>query len=281
MNENGALTEVIQPGLPVLPNQRRSKVRRWAVGVMAICIAGVGLFGAYQGWQWLSPESVLQQESDPEQLFRAMEEKISAANVLEVAINGRLERAEVLDGFNVTMATEFQASLLWADGNKGRFEFTATIADQAMEFKMISDGTRTKEWQKPPGREKVSDTEKYLNDHSAGMLRRTGVASSLFLAKGGGIPRNKKSDEWFQVAEFKLGSREKIGKHQGQGIEYKLSLPDGRTMPVQLWIDTETHLPLKRVVVGRFGTNDVQVTEIYEEVRLDPAIDPERFQLPK
>lgn len=277
------MAEPFQPEPPVVPSQRRSRVRRWAVGVVALCIVGLGLFGGYRGWQWLSHEPVSPQESDPEQLFRAMEEKISAADALEVAINGRLEVTRVVDGTNVMVATEFQASLLWADGNRGRFEFTATLVDQVMEFKMISDGTRMKEWQKPPGKENVSDTEKYLNDHSSGVLRYTGVGSMIFFArgKGGFIPRNKKSDVWFHVSEFKLGARETVGLRQGQGIEYKVSLPDGRTLPVQLWIDTETLLPLKRVVAGRVGTDDLQVIETYRELRLDPSIDAERFQLPK
>lgn len=187
----------------------------------------------------------------------------------------------VVDGFNVMHATESQASLLWAEGNKARFEFTATIGAQVIEFRLISDGSKMSEWQKPPGRKTVRDTQKDLTDQTAGMLRRSGVLSAVFLAETGGVPRAKKGEEAFQVSEFKLGTTEQVGTREGQGIEYKLSLPDGRTLPVKLWIDTETHLPLKRVVAGRIGAADLQVTEIYQEIRLDPSIDPERFQLPK
>lgn len=211
-------------------------------------------------------------DSEPEQLFRAMEKKISAAKALEVSFNGRLE------GSKVKGAVEVKGSLLLAEGNKARFELSAVIGDQASELKMISDGTRMKEWQKP-GRESVKDTEKHLNDQTAGILCRPGFISLAFFAKTGGLPSSKKADQIFQVSEFKLGAKEKVGARQGRAIEYKVSLPDGRTLPVKLWIDAETHLPLKRVITGSIGKDDFQMTEVYEELRLDPKIDPKRFHV--
>jgi hypothetical protein len=87
---------------------------------------------------------------------------------------------------------------------------------------------------------------------------------------------------------FKLGAREKIGARLGQAVHYKMTLAnfakdrrgtiiDAVKITLTVWIDTQTHLPLKRVVEA----NRNKFEELYQNWQLNPKLDPKLFELPK
>ena len=90
----------------------------------------------------------------------------------------------------------------------------------------------------------------------------------------------------FKASEFKLGKKEKIGEREAQVIEYKLAYEEAAketpdlSLSEKLWLDVETHLPLKRVVVGKLK-KEFTCTEEYSEFTLNPKVDAKLFELPK
>jgi hypothetical protein len=88
--------------------------------------------------------------------------------------------------------------------------------------------------------------------------------------------KNVKAIEVFQVSEFSLGKGEKVNGRDAQGVNYLLRVPEEKEFRVTVWIDTKTHHPLKRLAVGK---ND-RFLESYQ-IRVNPKIADEKFQLPK
>jgi len=88
----------------------------------------------------------------------------------------------------------------------------------------------------------------------------------------------------FRVADFEAGAPTKVGGRDAKVISYRvLDLPGpggSAGITFTLWIDSETLLPLKRLLVAEGPEGLVSVTELCH-VQLDPNIDAGAFALPK
>src|SRR5581483_1800247 len=100
-------------------------------------------------------------------------------------------------------------------------------------------------------------------------------------------PREFKIDEEFKVSDFKLGKKEMVGKQEAQVVEYKTVPKQQADTPFMLtvWLDTKTHLPLKRVAVLVLTKDNRKATytstETFTKLELDGKIDAKQFELPK
>jgi hypothetical protein len=83
----------------------------------------------------------------------------------------------------------------------------------------------------------------------------------------------------FQLVSFEAGAPEKVGGRDAKVISFALAGLPGADWNVTLWIDAETALPLKRVVVP-LGGEAGRITETYQ-FTLNPKIAAGAFQLPK
>jgi len=147
-------------------------------------------------------------------------------------------------------------------------------------FGVISDGKTIKPVP-APFLTTGEPTPKQLNEVYTLLMTRhglVGVNEKEVLQKE--FDRNKS----LIASDFKFGKKEKIGDVEAQAIEYVLTVDLGgkkSKVPVTVWLDPKTTLPLKRVKVveedGKKGT----ITEVFKEWKLDGKIDAKKFELPK
>ena len=91
-----------------------------------------------------------------------------------------------------------------------------------------------------------------------------------------------KIEEQYPVSEFELGKKEKVGESEAQEIQYTLKPKDSKaSLRVSLWLDTKTHLPLKRVAIVTVGADKGIFTEKCSKLTLDPKVEAKTFTLLK
>src|SRR5262249_20185655 len=90
-----------------------------------------------------------------------------------------------------------------------------------------------------------------------------------------------KPDALFQVRDLRLGGKQKVGGREALVLVYSAVHPDGSTLPATLWVDAQTHLPLKRVTVFTNGPGSSRTTETFTDVRIDEKVDPREFEIKK
>jgi outer membrane lipoprotein-sorting protein len=217
---------------------------------------------------------VFAQPQDGQQLFRAMEQKITAAKSLKLACKTSVE-----SGTNV-----YRVDLkLWAaQGNRLRLEAVAALgAKKDNEIVVVSNGKKTAIVQPAKDVELRDNPPDYIQKVLE-LLARTAVGTALDeLLRPGSQP----TAAAIELSKFKLGVKEKLdGKRQAQIVEYEIVLKEkaeSLKIKVKLWIDTESLLPVHRAMTIMIGASETRFTEVFTEFTLDPAIDAKMFELPK
>jgi outer membrane lipoprotein-sorting protein len=214
---------------------------------------------------------VAAQDGDAELLVRRMHDKVRAAKTLRV----RFE-ISVTDALGKKGAVK--GALVLGDGQKYRAEGEGEVFGQAVKFAEVSDGVRTA--YRDATDPKRDGTEKAAKD--AGTYLRGALPRDGFLI---GSLNMKERSGWapsaFKLSAFKLGSEETVGGRKARVIEYAVTVEGGSDpMPVKVWLDAGTGLPVKLVLTG--GKSDIRdVTETYGEYTLDAEVDAKAFELPK
>src|SRR5262249_13579552 len=91
-------------------------------------------------------------------------------------------------------------------------------------------------------------------------------------------PFNPETMEGWAVWGFKAGRPAQIGGRDAKVISYQVGPKGNRdAMPVTLWLDAQTHVPLKSMVAIK--SENLHITEMYTEFKIDPQIDSKRFAL--
>jgi hypothetical protein len=88
----------------------------------------------------------------------------------------------------------------------------------------------------------------------------------------------------YTTADFRLGSKEKVGEHLAQVIKFRLIDRVDKDLMISesLWLDLKTNLPLKRVTkIWRGEEQPDTYAETYSEFAINPKIEPKVFELPK
>lgn len=207
------------------------------------------------------------QVNQAEKLLRAMEEKIKAASAVQATVNIEI-KANGKGG-------KGKASLLFTKNNQARLKINIDEFGEKQTAEMISDGKQVKYAESPDMIAKVEAdrTPAKLSKR----LVRTLSGPGLYLTYhdlSGRLPF------WFKLVSFEAGAPEKVRGRDTKVVNYYVAgLPGANDWDVTLWIDAETSLPLKRVMVpieeGRF-----RITESYE-ITLNPKIAAGAFRLPK
>jgi internalin A len=205
------------------------------------------------------------QLSTPGNLTKARFEKVSEK---ESKIKSKVSKA---NGF-----------LLVTKDNQARLK----ISGEYENMEMVSSGKQMK-WAAGTGearswdQAKVAQTPKGLHGLS-GLVGRNGVTLTYYmtmpiLLKYGAIGWGHENDENSKPRDFKAGAAEKVGGRDTKVLSYKYGKGDKDAIPVTVWLDAKTLLPLKRVVVSH--NLNMHITEIYTEFKLDPKIEAKAFDL--
>jgi outer membrane lipoprotein-sorting protein len=218
---------------------------------------------------------------EAEKLFRAAEKKLLDADTVQMSFTATATHDKgKLEG---------KGTVLLARGNKARLEMKGTFLGKSGSLLMICDGTRQKTESAEAGKEgkgMVRDAPKDFTTRLTKATTRIGILPSFFLVRAQAEgEKDPDVEDVMKVSDFSLGKKEKVGERQAQIVEYKMTHDAGGgrkdTHTVQLWLDSETHLPLKRVVRGgKEGEGFPPITETYD-IRLNGPIDKVKFEVPK
>jgi outer membrane lipoprotein-sorting protein len=207
--------------------------------------------------------------NEAEKIFRAMEEKIQAAKAVQITfdieMNGKDKKAKS------------KGSLLFTKDNKARLKMIGDDMGKDVTIEMVSDGKRMKSAESPETIAKAEEAPTRTNLHNllSAMVSGPGLLLTYEdLSPGLVAPR-------FRLVYFNAGAAEKVGGRDAKVVSYNAILA-GDTAQVTLWIDAETFLPLKRVIVaeGNEKVEAIRITEICN-FNVNPKIEAGAFVLPK
>jgi outer membrane lipoprotein-sorting protein len=213
--------------------------------------------------------------NEAEKLFREMEAKVTKAKAIDCTYEATAEA----DNKKGTM----KGTLLLAEGNKVRMGIEGDLGGMKSKYTMIADGMKMKSVAEGAPAQPAQDAPKWLGDAVRSSLARAGLFFPFMTISATPPGKDFKADEHFPVSDFKLGKKEAVGKQEAQVVQYTLtmkSITDVK-LDVSVWIDTKTHLPLKRTLTGSIDGNKMTVTEMYTKMELDGKVDAKQFELPK
>jgi outer membrane lipoprotein-sorting protein len=203
---------------------------------------------------------------EAENLFRAVEQKIKAANAVSVAVK--------VQGKAGDKAAKGEGSLLFTKENQARLKLTVNDPGKKETVEMVSDGRRMKFARSPDtlARAEAERQRPKLHDVLTRMVSGPGLWLTYELVNGT-YPVD------FYLVAFESGAAEKVSGRDAKVVRYMVAGLPGADYKVTLWIDAQTLLPLKRVI-GPLVGEDFRVTETYE-FTLNPKVGAGAFQLPK
>jgi outer membrane lipoprotein-sorting protein len=210
------------------------------------------------------------QQNPAEKLYRAMEKQIRDAKSVKMAF----EIDSAIDKDN----TKMRGFVSVAEGNKARLEVTGSDNGQPRSMTIISDGKTSyyKGSDKPSGESKPAEGN--LSQTRPQILARGGVFATFQ------IPPTTEGfdiDKLMPASDFKLGKKEKVGVRDAQVVECTLKPDNEQVVQMTVWLDTQTNLPLKRLITSSGQKGVFRVTEIYTEITLNPKFDDKMFAVPK
>lgn len=215
---------------------------------------------------------VSQQGDEAKKLFDSAGKKIADAKAVGIGVRATLEVGDKKGKLGGTIRL--------AKGNKNRTQLSAEFGDKEVSLLVVSNGEKMKLEGSFAGKAQLKDTPKEFNASLATGIHQAGVMLSTMATAPGG----KKAEgiaERFKVADFALGNKEKVGKHEAQVVKYKLKMKgEVEIIDVELWLTTDTLLPLKRVLTGKTKTGErANISETYD-VMLNPKEEPDLFSIP-
>jgi len=231
----------------------------------------ISLLGSLLGDRYCAAGS---DKGEGKKLFRQMEARLAKVKTIQCNFAVILKACRGGSG---------KGSFLLAPGNKSRLKLVSTGETPGNTVVMVSDGKKCALIVAGlSGR--TEDVPRWLNQAFKTGFARAGpmMLRLVPLADEG---KDFKPNDAFLVTDFKLGEKGRIGRRQAQLIEYTLvtnglEARRGKTrFTVNLWMDTKTHLPLKRVVVPKERGLEFVLVETYGELMLEGKIDPKKFQL--
>lgn len=217
--------------------------------------------------------ALLRADDDAEKRIRAMEKKLDLAKTIQVTFESRAEGLRDSGTFNGTLTV--------TESNKMHLEGAIEIKGTKVDWKKISDGTKTTEEGLDRG---FRATSKSLTEDLRRSLTHGGFIMGTYMSAA-----RDGEEFWmdFRASDFELGKPDNVGTRRAQIVASKLTpVAKGKTkvditFSETIWLDAETNLPLKRVFTGNPDGKKITFTETYEKFVLDPKVDAKLFELPK
>ena len=208
----------------------------------------------------------IQETNEAEKLFRKMEEKVAKAATVRVKMAGAYEATK----------TTLAGDLLLGDGARMKLDLELKAENKSLKDGLLSDGKQIAlvSWDRKLVR--VYTVPERMGEAARMALARGGLRGALDVFDPDAGMKAATSAE-FAVSGFTMGAKEKVGEREAQAVNYTLERKGEPASDATVWIDTETHLPLKHVI-----RMDVMVrSETYSEFKVGEKIDPAKFELPK
>jgi outer membrane lipoprotein-sorting protein len=205
-----------------------------------------------------------QADNKGEELFRQMEDTLKNAKTFQCAFEVTIDEGRV----------NSKGILALAEGNKFRLEMAGKKGDREFKNVAICDGTTLAVSEGKDGKwEKKKEGPKALRDHFLRMFGKAGLTAAVEVPP----------EEQFQLTNFKPGKKVQLAGQEVQLLEYKISFKGDKAFAlVTVWLDTKSHLPLKRALLSyEEGKKKATITETYTRPRVDEKIDAKTFQVPK
>src|SRR5262249_22284014 len=102
---------------------------------------------------------------------------------------------------------------------------------------------------------------------------RIGIVPAFFFGAGNDLGKKQAGvEDLYKASDFKLGDKMKINGRPAQGVQYQLKVPGSSTFKVEIFVDTETKLPLRRTLSTEKNGGKISLVETYA-VQLNPKID--------
>ena len=206
-------------------------------------------------------------------LFERMEKKVLESKTFAARVE-----------FDIAGPMDATGRLRLAAGNRMRLEIETAAGGKPHKATTVSDGERLLTIGAVPRRS--DETPKHLTRIFLSSVTRGGVWLTMVTVLEHREPAKGFAefdlDKDAAVSDFKLGAKETVSSKAAQAVEYTLKA--GRdALAMTVWIDVETHLPLKRVIKAREkdGADQVIMTETYRDVAVDGQIDDKEFEVPK
>jgi len=210
------------------------------------------------------------QPNGAEKLYRGMEKIIRDAKSLKM-------------GFEIGVdldkeTSKMRGAVSVAQGNKARLEVTATAGGKERAMTVIADGKQAVVVETDTPKAEPKPVESNFSQTRPQILARGGVFATIEI---GPSTENFDIDKVMAISDFKLGKKEKIGVRETQAVECTLKPDNGQVAQMTVWLDTQSNLPLKRVVTVAGEKGVFRVTEVYTEITINPKFDSKLFELPK
>jgi outer membrane lipoprotein-sorting protein len=179
--------------------------------------------------------SAQEEPNEAEKLFHVMEKKLAGAKNVKVEFEGSLKTANA--------EKKQKGTFLLADKNKARIELTLDVSGKPKPIKIVSDGKAVRY---------VGDQDSVLQrevsrDFNARIVSRLSQAGLVGLD----LPPRRVDEP--RLYDFEMAEPERMSDHEAQVIRYRFSQQNTPAMSVTLWLDAETHFPLKRVMTIEAG----------------------------
>jgi outer membrane lipoprotein-sorting protein len=210
-----------------------------------------------------------------QKLFETMEQKLKEAKAYQFDFELHVgEKSELAKG---------KGTFLLAVDNRLKFTFAGTLDGKPAKNLLVSDGKKLGSQGEFDGKPQASTSKTVSAKLSTGatfILGRAGLFAILGAVTNAQDPKG--SGEW-KLSGFKTIGPEKVGDRDTQIIAYQILPPEEKAAwTCKLWLDTQTGLPLKRVLeVATDGKLSLRVTETYTPWVLDPKLPEGTFMLPK
>jgi len=218
--------------------------------------------------------ALAQDANKAETLFQAAEKKIVAADSVRLMSTGVLE-------LGAGIKLDYKVNTWTSKGNKAHIEDIASSGGQDFVSGRISDGAT---WWEKPVKPQLATRPKIPANFNAtllGLSARCGVSLGFAWTEANGFQGKDLLAE-VKASDFSLGEKDTVGprdkRREAQIVNYKITFGK-QTYTGKVWLDTETNLPLKRIVTA----NDKSGQRWTEncEVFLNEKIDATKFARPK
>ncbi len=162
-------------------------------------------------------------------------------------------------------------------GHKMLWKGETSLAGMSHDLEMLSDGKEVKGQlfgKKISGKEAPED----LGQLVVFGLSRFGIMPAFFTGAGNNLGKKGANvEELYQVSDFKLGDKRKIKGRPAQGIRFQIKVAGAAAFQAELYVDTETKVPLRRAMSTAQNGAKFSLVETYA-IQLNPKVDDRQFE---
>ena len=174
------------------------------------------------------------------------------------------------------MTTDVSGDFSMRSDNRLRYWVAGRKIDQETKTGVVCDGTTLRRRDKQGPIDEKCPAK--LSDDFRTVLRVGGLYASF----ANGFAKVATAVDGWKSSGYKKLDDDKIGEKTCRVLRFALETEMKKEQfIVKVWLDAETHLPLKRVVTGGDDQIEMTMTELWESISIDVEIPDEDFTFEK